>query len=167
MRNKVFSTAVHLARNLCMSQSRPSSIVWGLVAAPASAGQSCILALDARRPDALCRPDSRAVIRAIKPKGFVGMGFSSVAFLSAGLPFLQSCFSPLCRAGELRWERDYPGNIYRVTRQSQNHITNPSLYWLGLTQGTVNTSIIEPWGSQHNQNLHDISSHASRKFRDP
>jgi hypothetical protein len=50
MRNKVFGTAVRLARNLCLSQSRPLSIVWGLVAAPASAGQSCILALDARRP---------------------------------------------------------------------------------------------------------------------
>jgi hypothetical protein len=49
MRTKAFITAVRLARNLCMSQSRLSSTVWELVVAPASAVRSCILAFDARR----------------------------------------------------------------------------------------------------------------------
>lgn len=49
MRNKAFVNAVRLARHLCMSQSYLSPIVWELVVAPASAGQSCSLAFDARR----------------------------------------------------------------------------------------------------------------------
>ena len=48
MRAKAFSTAVRLARNLCMSQSCLSAIVWELIAAPALARRSCILACDPR-----------------------------------------------------------------------------------------------------------------------
>jgi hypothetical protein len=44
--------------NLCMSQSCLSAIVWELIAAPAPAGRSCILACDPRSSGILCQSDS-------------------------------------------------------------------------------------------------------------
>lgn len=48
MRARAFGTAVRLERNLCLSRFCLFSVVWELIAAPAPARRSCILACDPR-----------------------------------------------------------------------------------------------------------------------
>ena len=50
--------AVRLARNLCLSQFCLFSIAWELIAAPAPAGRSCILACDPRSSEILYQSNS-------------------------------------------------------------------------------------------------------------
>jgi hypothetical protein len=61
MRARAFSTAVRLARDLCMSQPCLPSIVWELVAESASAGKIRMLASMRAAQGTLCRPDGLTI----------------------------------------------------------------------------------------------------------
>ena len=103
---RAFSTAVRLEHNLCMSQSCLSAIVWELIAAPAPAGRSCILACDPRNSGDSVSVGQRNDIERSSPKTCVNDGF------------VLQCLQPNCRVSS-----QVPGSCERWIRSAASATT--------------------------------------------